>query len=57
MRGERVAGGAYDPVAKECRELKEQLRLNDWGYYALVRTLSDGFSANSRPNRSCCSRS
>ena len=40
---ERVAGGAYDPVAKECRELKEQLRLNDWGYYALVRTLSDGF--------------
>lgn len=27
---ERVAGGAYDPVAKECRELKEQLRLNDW---------------------------
>ena len=27
----------------ECRELKEQLRLNDWGYYALVRTLSDGF--------------
>lgn len=26
---ERVAGGAYDPVAKECRELKEQLRLND----------------------------
>lgn len=54
---ERVAGGAYDPVAKECRELKEQLRLNDWGYYALVHTLSDGFSANSRPNRSCCSRS
>lgn len=40
---ERVAGGSYDPVAKECRELKEQLRLNDWGYYALVRTLSDEF--------------
>ncbi len=40
---ERVTGGSYDPVAEECRELKEQLRLNDWGYYALVRTLSDGF--------------
>lgn len=43
MRGSASPGGAYDPVAKECRELKEQLRLNDWGYYALVRTLSDGF--------------
>lgn len=43
MRGSASRAVPYDPVAKECRELKEQLRLNDWGYYALVRTLSDGF--------------
>lgn len=40
---ERVAGGSYDPVAKECAELKKKLRLNDWGYYDLVRTLCDAF--------------
>ncbi|WP_295935624.1 hypothetical protein [uncultured Alistipes sp.] len=40
---DRVAGGSYDAVANECRELKKQLNLNDWGYYDLVRTLSDAF--------------
>lgn len=40
---ERVAGGSYDAVATECAELKKQLRLNDWGYYDLVRMLSDVF--------------
>ncbi|WP_418983700.1 hypothetical protein [Alistipes sp.] len=39
---ERIAG-SYDRVAAECSEMKEQLRLNDWGYYDLVRTLADAY--------------
>lgn len=46
---ERVTDGSYDSAAKECRELKQQLRLNDWGYYALVRTLSDAFCGRQSP--------
>lgn len=40
---ERVAGGSYDAVAAECQALKKALKLNDWGYYDLVRTLCDAF--------------
>lgn len=40
---EQVAGGRYDAVAGECAGLKKAMRLNDWGYYDLVRTLGDAF--------------
>lgn len=43
---ERISGGSYDSVVRECSELKKDLRLNDWGYYDLVRTLCDGFCGN-----------
>lgn len=39
---ERIAG-SYDRVAEECLDLKEQLHLNDWGYFDLVRTLADAY--------------
>lgn len=40
---ERLSGGSYDAVVRECAGLKQDLRLNDWGYYDLVRTLGDTF--------------
>lgn len=40
---EHIAAGGYDRVAEECQELKRQLRLNDWGYYELTRTLAEAF--------------
>ncbi|MBR4849425.1 MAG: hypothetical protein IKV09_00680 [Alistipes sp.] len=39
----RIASGKYDNLFSECREIKEQLQLNDWGYYMLVRTICNTF--------------
>ena len=40
---ERIAAGGCDKAAAECRELKRQLGLNDWGYYELVRILAEAY--------------
>jgi len=43
---DKIAGGSYDQAARECLELKKQLRLNDWGYYDLVRTVANAYYGN-----------
>lgn len=40
---ERLGNGGFDKAADECRQMKSALGLNDWGYYALVRSVSDAF--------------
>lgn len=40
---DKITGGGYDQAARECLELKKQLKLNDWGYYDLVRTVANTF--------------
>lgn len=40
---EQITSGSYDKVVEECRQIKEQLHLNDWGYYILSKTVADNF--------------
>lgn len=45
---DKITDGSYDQAARECLELKKELKLNDWGYYDLVRTVANTFyGANS----------
>ncbi len=44
---ERITSGSFDAVVNECRTLKEQLRLNDWGYYTLAKTIADAYYGTS----------
>ncbi len=38
---ERICSGGCDKAAAECQELKQQLKLNDWGYYELARAIAE----------------
>lgn len=44
---EQITSGAFDKVVEECRQIKEQLCLNDWGYYTLAQTIADNFCGKS----------
>lgn len=38
---ERIASGAFNILVQDCRRIKEELGLNDWGYLLLTHSLAE----------------
>jgi hypothetical protein len=36
----------YQPLLKDCKEIKKALALNDWGYFTLLNQVSDSYTNN-----------
>lgn len=49
---EKLSSAEYNPAIADCLDLREQLKLCDWGYYQLVKTIADKFYGTAYPNES-----
>ncbi len=44
-----IASGRFDRIFEECKSIKSDLNLNDWGYYRLIQTMADACYGASSP--------
>ena len=49
---EVLSGDSYNATIADCLHLREQLKLCDWGYYLLVKTIADKYYGADHPNES-----
>jgi hypothetical protein len=44
-----ISSGKFDLIFEECKSLKEKLKLNDWGYYLLIKSVADACYGKDNP--------